>query len=108
MKTAKIITLIVSIAIIILARFIFIDTSGLYNISIWGVYLFCVPIIYCIMSLMKTQTKASLFKGVIYATIGMVITILLSTDIVNSFWLQKILMTLVGAGISWIVISKYE
>ncbi|NDV57537.1 hypothetical protein D0T85_05400 [Bacteroides sp. 519] len=102
MKTVKLLIAIFSLLIILLVRYVFSETlSSFHNINVWGVYLFCVPIVYCLMSLFSDQDRATLLKGIMYTTIGVILTILLSTDIANSFWLEKVVVTLIGAGASW-------
>ena len=69
-----------------------------YNIFEWGGYLFSVPIAYCLFIFFSSSKTA---KVIFIISIGVLASILLNWGKMDSFWLQKILATIVGAIITW-------
>ena len=74
--------------------------SPFYQIDEWGIYLFTVPIAYCIVQLFSKSNQSSL-KIIIAVFIGGVIPILLSR--IFDFLFLKVLMVLIGAIMTWIL-----
>ena len=90
------------IALILLAISIFLITTNyeflknLYHFSEWGAYLFPVPTIYFFYAYFsKSGSKSKTI--IISITIGAMISILLTRNFAESFWIQKIIATLLGA-----------
>jgi hypothetical protein len=87
------------ILIIVVIVWIFYWTNYLsffYQIDVWGVYLFAVPIVYCFFRVTSNQPS---LKVIIYIFLGVLISILLNRTF--DFMLQKILMTVAGVVIIW-------
>ena len=74
--------------------------SSFYQIDEWGIYLFSVPIAYCIVQFFSKPNQSSL-KIIIAVFIGGLISILLSRTF--DFLLLKTLMVLIGTIITWIL-----
>jgi len=77
--------------------------KSFFNISEWGAYMLIVPIVFFLYLFF---TKLYSPKILIYISLGVFTSILLNTDLSNSFWFQKIIMTSVGAFLIWIIIIR--
>lgn len=89
--------LIVSLASMILCRVYPID---FYHISEWGSYLFITPFCHSAFSLFLMRKKELSKKFPLYICCGAIVPILLSTDLANSFWIEKILLVAAGGALT--------
>jgi hypothetical protein len=101
-KLVYLFTSIVLILIVIIWR-LYLDNflASFYHFNEWGIYIFPTPTAYCIGSFFSTKKQPPL-KIITFIFIGALISILLS----ENFLLLKILMSLVGAIVTWIVTKR--
>jgi hypothetical protein len=78
-----------------------------YYIAEWGIYLFSVPIGYCIVAFFS-KSIAKPIKAIIVISLGVLISILLTRNFTSSFIMQKILATLIGALASYILCKNLK
>lgn len=81
------------------------SSESFFCISKWGIYLLTVPFVFCI-SVFFTNTIST--KILFYISLGVITSILLNIDLTNSFWLQKIIATVIGALLAWLFFSKLD
>ena len=85
--------LIISLTTMILCR---IYSIGYYHISEWISFFFITPLIYSIATLFPFLKKNLSKKTILLITGGAIIAVCLSTDLAHSFWMQKIVMVVLG------------
>ena len=80
------------LSIIVLFWHIFLPKEGFY---IWGIYFFSIPIIYSIAMFFRI-TRISIIIAL--SLIGVILSLLLSRDLINSYFFLKLTASLVGYG----------
>lgn len=80
--------------------------DSLFNLSDWGGYILCVPLVYGIAALFgASKTPKESLRLIVAITIGSMIPVFLANNLLHSFYLEKLAMILVGM-IFAIIISK--
>jgi len=98
-KYMYLLTSIALIFVVIIWKFYLADyLTSFYQIDEWGIYLFPVPIAYCILAFLSGSNSSS-FKIIITIFIGVFVSILLATN--STLLLQKTLIAIAGALITW-------
>lgn len=71
--------------------------DALFNISEWGGYILCVPLVYSLATLFSVlKTSTDNLRLITTISIGCVIPIFLANNLLHSFYLEKLAMILVG------------
>ena len=99
--------IILSLVLILITRCVIGD--DFYNITVWGQFIFATPIIYSFSQIFRKQnTKQNRYLIIVIAFIASVISILLATDLANSFYLQKLIMLLIGTVITFLIVKRND
>ena len=94
----------ISLAFVIFLNYYKDFSKDYFNISEWGNYLFAVPFSYCLFNLVS-QRNFNPSKEILLIFTGVIIAILLNRNFTNSFWFQKLLVSSIGALITWILVK---
>ncbi len=98
-KNIYLFTSIILIIIIVIWKFYLTDyLTSFHQIDEWGIYLFSVPITYCIVAFFSSPNVSSI-KIIVTIFVGVLISILLTRN--ATFLCPKILVALAGALLTW-------
>ena len=101
----------VSLILLIIVVFWKINLSEIgghfYDLSIWGIYLFSVPLTYSIIASFLGRIVRSP-KTIALILLGVLVSILFSRDLSNSFWMQKLIVSFIGAIATWLLFVKLQ
>jgi len=92
---------------LIVCKSIFVNTfCRFYNICEWGIYLFIVPTAYILFTLFSKPKNQFIYICVI--TLGIIISILLNRECTTGFILQKLIATISGSLVTYLIIKQFE
>jgi hypothetical protein len=84
------------------------DVKAYYHLLEWGIFLLPVPIGYCLAYFFSSSSTWNSGKVLLYISLGCFFSILLSRNLAESFWLQKIVLVSISALLIWVFTRKFD